>query len=72
MNLENISDKQAHVRMDAFEASDLLTSLKQHAEHLGDLGQELIGALEAEGVQVIEEEPHPRHEYVPPRDLRRV
>jgi len=72
MNLEKIADKQAHVRMDAFEASDLLTSLKQHAEHLGDLGQDLIAALEAQGVQVIEEEGHPRTEYLPPRDLHRV
>jgi hypothetical protein len=30
MNLEKIADKQAHVRMDAFDTSDLLTSLKQH------------------------------------------
>jgi hypothetical protein len=72
MNLEKIADKQAHVRMDAFETSDLLTSLKQHAEYLGDLGQELIAALEAQGVQVIEEEDHPRTEYLPPRDLHRL
>jgi len=72
MNLEPVSEKQAHVRMDAFEAADLLTSLKQHAEHLGDLGQELIDALEAQGVKVIAEDPHPRSEYLPPRDLHRV
>jgi hypothetical protein len=72
MNLETISEKQAHVRMDVFEAADLLTSLKQHAEHLGHLGQELIDALEAEGVKVIESDPHPRSEYLPPRDLHRV
>lgn len=72
MNLESVSEKQAHVRMDAFEAADLLTSLKQHAEHLGDLGKELIDALEAQGVNVIEEDPQPRSEYAPPRDLHRV
>ena len=72
MNLESVSEKQAHVRMDAFEAADLLTSLKQHAEHLGDLGKELIDALEAQGVNVIEQDPHPRSEYAPPRDLHRV
>lgn len=72
MNLEKIADKQAHVRMDAFEASDLLTSLKQHAESLGDPGKELIAALEAQGVQVIEQEDHPRTEYLPPRDLHRI
>ena len=72
MNLESVSEKQANVRMDAFEAADLLTSLKQHAEHLGDLGKELIDALEAQGVNVIEEDPHPRSEYAPPRDLHRV
>ncbi|MFO8153226.1 hypothetical protein [Thioalkalivibrio sp.] len=72
MNLEEIADKKAHVRMDNFEASDLLTSLKRHADDLGDLGQELIAALEAQGVEVIEEEDNPRDEYVPPRDLHRV
>jgi hypothetical protein len=72
MNLEAIVDKQAHVRMDAFEASDLLTSLKRHAEYLGDLGHELIDALEKQGVEVIQEDPRPRTEYLPPRDLQRV
>jgi len=72
MNLERIADKQAHVRMDAFEASDLLTSLKQHADALGDTARDLIAALEAQGVQVIEEDAHPRTEYLPPRDLHRV
>jgi len=38
MNLEEIAGKQAHVRMDNFEASDLLTSLKRHADELGELG----------------------------------
>jgi hypothetical protein len=72
MNLEAIVDKQVHVRMDAFEASDLLTSLKRHAEYLGDLGHELIDALERQGVEVIEEDARPRTEYLPPRDLHRV
>lgn len=72
MNLEKTAGKKAHVRMDSFEASDLLTSLKQHAEELGEVGQELIAALEAQGVEVIEEEDNPRTEYVPPRDLHRV
>ena len=72
MNLEKIADKKAHVRMDNFEASDLLTSLKRHADDLGDVAQELIAALEAQGIGVIEEEEDPRAEYVPPRDLHRV
>jgi hypothetical protein len=72
MNLEKIADKKAHVRMDAFEASDLLTSLKQHEEALGDTARDLIAALEAQGVQAIEEDSHPRTEYLPPRDLHRV
>lgn len=72
MNLESVSENQAQVRMDAFEAADLLTSLKQHAEQLGDIGKELIDALEAEGVKVLAEDPHPRSEYLPPRDLHRV
>lgn len=72
MNLETIADKQAHVRMDDFEAADLLTSLKQHDKHLGELGAELIAALEAQGVRVIEIDAQPRTEYLPPRDLRRT
>lgn len=72
MNLEAIVNHQAHVRMDAFEASDLLTSLKLHAAYLGDLGRELIDALERQGVEVIEDDPDPRSEYLPPRDLHRV
>ncbi len=72
MNLEEIAGKQAHVRMDNFEASALLTSLKRHADELGELGQELIAALEAQGIEAIKEEDDPRTEYVPPRDLHRV
>ncbi len=72
MNLEKIADKQAHVRLDDFEASDLLTSLKQHEEHLGELGTELIAALEAQDVRVIEADDQPRTEYLPPRDLHRT
>ncbi|AGA31941.1 hypothetical protein TVNIR_0230 [Thioalkalivibrio nitratireducens DSM 14787] len=72
MNLEGITDRQAKVRMDAFEAADLLTSLKRHEAQLGDLAQELIAALEAHGVAPIDDDPRPRHEYAPPRDLRRV
>ncbi len=72
MNLENIADKQAHLRLDDFEASDLLTSLKQHEEHLGELGAELIAVLESQGVRVLEIDDQPRTEYLPPRDLHRT
>ncbi len=71
MNLEEIANKQAHIRMDTHEAADLLTSLKQHAEALGDAGQDLIAALEAQGVQPIEADAQPRFEYGAPRDLHR-
>jgi hypothetical protein len=71
MNLESIADRQARVRMDAREAADLLTSLKQHAEHLGDVGRDLIAALEAQGVQPVRDDEHPRFEYAAPRDLHR-
>lgn len=71
MNLEKIADKQAHIRVGAHEAADLLTSLKQHAEALGDAGKDLIAALEAQGVQPIEADENPRFEYGAPRDLHR-
>lgn len=72
MNLETITQGRAQVRMDLFEAADLLTSLKAHAEDLGEVGQELIAALEAQGVQIVKEDENPRTEYLPPRDLHRV
>lgn len=68
MHFKEKSKQKVVIALSEAEAGQILATIKEHGEELGDTCEELGSALESAGVQVPPPPDHTRYEFAGPNE----